>query len=115
MSHVKPLLATALYVACAFTHATGSPSGSYIKDPTAPLNPVVESGPEAAKALSLTAIFQREDASTAVINGERVRIGDRVGNLTVTKITQDAVHLSGHAPVVLSLYPRVTIKRQVEK
>lgn len=83
-----------------------------LKDPTAPLNAVADGSGLATPDLS--AIFIRGNTSTAVINGQRVRVGDQLGGHRVSAINAHEVHLAGETPLVLTLYPRVIQQSQPE-
>jgi hypothetical protein len=66
-------------------------------DPTQP--PGVSGGeatsPTTGQPLSLTAIFVYPDTNVAIINGQAVKEGDRLGEYIITTINRDNVELIG--------------------
>lgn len=73
-----------------------------LRDPTRPLTYTRKA--EVASALQLQAIFERVSGYEAVINGRSVRVGQKVDNATITKITAERVHYERegrHASVAL--------------
>lgn len=63
-----------------------------------------ESADKKKEDLKVSGITWRVDGSTAIINDEIVRVGDKIGDLTVTQIYQDRVVVSdGEEPQTLPL------------
>jgi hypothetical protein len=86
---------------------------SGLVDPTAPLNmTVVLDNVDRDSALlpllesyTLNSVLIRNNDRVAVVNGQRARIGDRVGSARVSRIDQDGVVLVVNGETrVLSLY-----------
>ncbi len=81
-----------------------------LKDPTRPLegggnaaNPHVEASTE----LVLQAIFHRTEGYEAIVNGQRVMVGDRVMDVRITHINANSVSYSGASMGTLILLPHV--------
>ncbi|VUD56794.1 hypothetical protein TDB9533_02402 [Thalassocella blandensis] len=64
-------------------------SAEVLQDPTRPLMYQVKE--KKKPALTLQAIYERSGFNEAVINGRQVKVGDRVHNARISKITQDRV------------------------
>jgi hypothetical protein len=60
---------------------------------TTPAGPTWEIGMEKVAALKLTGILYERTRLAALINGKAVRAGDRVGDLTVVRVTEHGVVL----------------------
>jgi MSHA biogenesis protein MshK len=100
-------------IACAATWllvAGGHAYGETLADPTRPPSaPRVQSAiepPPAAVNPVLQSIFIWPDRVLAIINGETVRVGDKVGDAHVARITEGEVVLrSGNGTRSLTLFP----------
>ena len=66
-------------------------------DPTMPPSHLGGAGPEAPAALRLQAIVRSQEREFAVIDGQRVVPGDRVGAWRVVEIGPDSVRLRDDA------------------
>lgn len=70
-----------------------------LRDPTRPPNVTTPAEGTAAQASgqgdSLTAIFDYPDHQVAIINNQVMRVGDRIGEFTITAITPYTVELTG--------------------
>ncbi|MAZ43643.1 MAG: hypothetical protein CMF48_00495 [Legionellales bacterium] len=83
-----------------------------LADPTRPVNykgpylgPIGGAG-VAAESLQLNSILYSETRQVAVINGQSLKVGDKIGGLTLEKVWADKVNLKGaNQSVVLSLNP----------
>ncbi len=83
------LLMAALLIASA-----GIVSAEELRDPTRPHTHSIERTVEGAPNFAVNAIFVSSDRRLAIVNGERVRIGDSVGGATVVDIQKEQVTLS---------------------
>lgn len=90
---------------------------SSLTDPTRPPDyvPSKSQSMKITGPMTLTAIFSYSDYKVAIINGERLRVGDKVGDYTIIKIKANGVELIGPNDKVemLSLLP--TVKQEVSK
>ena len=108
---------TAVTIVCglALLAAMTVAQAQVLADPTRPpavaVNPAVEAGVPGAAAppAGLQSIIRREGAKpAALINGEYVTLGGRVGDATVVKIGDDSVTLKGPTGLeTLKLMPGV--------
>ena len=107
-----------LLAACATgIAASGGVSAQALRDPTRPpaqfLDPAsaMESGPPASAGLQTIMISGKR--RVAMINGELVKAGDKIGEAVVERITDSEVVLrqSGGGREVLKLYPDVDHKQ----
>jgi len=89
-------------------------SASALNDPTRPTNPALYFGGGAANNadnITLQSILFANDRRIAVINGERVKEGDRIGSARVVKIQDSRVLLeTSTGRKTLRLLPQ-TLKR----
>ena len=88
--------------------------GATLIDPTRPPGADITSQAEVAGSpLQLTAVFIYPYSRMAIINGKTVRIGEHIGDFTVTSIEPFAVELTGTQDnkEVLLLVPTVKSKR----
>ena len=69
-------------------------SAEELRDPTRPHTYKVERSVEGVPSFAVNAIFVSSDRKLAIVNGERVRIGDSVGGATVVDIRKEQVTLS---------------------
>lgn len=87
--------------------ATGAPAGVFV-DPTRPPSPAtgVPSGDKGAQSRTLQSVLIAPGRSVAVVDGEMVRVGSRLGDARVVKIDESGVVLSGSGRTeILRLLP----------
>jgi MSHA biogenesis protein MshK len=92
--------------------AVGAPANALaLSDPTRPTDPTAYFGTgSAARTWSLQSILFASDRRIAVINGERVQEGDRIGSARVVRIRDSHVLLdTGERSLTLRLLPE-TVK-----
>lgn len=76
-----------------------------LRDPTQPLTFEAQSvRVHGREPLQLSAVFAREYGASAIINGQRVAVGDRVGGVTIVRITTGRVYFQGEQSGVLLLH-----------
>jgi MSHA biogenesis protein MshK len=99
--HASWLLAPLLFVA-SLAHADA------LVDPTRPPMSVHKPGVvrEVAMAAQVTAIFNSDERRVAVLNGQVVKVGDRVGDITVQEINADGVRYLRAGRVEFARLPR---------
>lgn len=100
---------TLLSVFVAFSAQSATTNDELVVDPTVPLNFVIPEGGEGNgdvgiggpfdllglfTSYELSSVLIRAEDRIAVINGERVRVGDSIGSARVTAIESDHVTLN---------------------
>ncbi|MCP3984731.1 MAG: hypothetical protein GY723_10105 [bacterium] len=95
---------------------TGGAGAETQIDPTRP--PIVEAGPNAIGAnpseRRLTSIVTRGTQRFAVVDGQTLRVGDRIGGLRVMAIETAAVHVAepdGEGQQIWALYRTPAVKQ----
>ena len=74
-------------------------------DPTRPFNAAVGDHPEAAPSTQLQSVLIAAGRRVAVVNGEVVRLGGRIGDATVVKIEPTAITLRRGGEIeILKMY-----------
>ena len=76
------------------------------RDPTRPYRPPVAVKPPVAKSFVVNAIFVSSRRQIAVINGQRVAVGDLVDGATVTRIEKHAITLDADGREVTATLKR---------
>ena len=86
-----------------------------IPDPTRPPDALIPASNKinATGTLGVTAIFVYPNHRFAIINGQMVRVGDKIGEYTIINIQHDTVELTGSqdTSLVLPILPIVKIAR----
>ena len=105
-----------LAIVLTLSGATGSSlAASVLTDPTRPPArltppPSEAAAPEAAEPV-VESVIIAPGVRAAVINGQRVRLGDRLGEARVVRITEREVALeTGKRVDVLRVYPQVQVR-----
>ena len=97
-SPLRTLLRTRLnfsHAAALLLAAASIVSAEELRDPTRPHTYTVERATVAGvPRFSINAIFVSDERRLAIINGERVQVGDRVSGATVVSIEKEQVTLS---------------------
>ncbi len=76
------------------------------RDPTRPYSPPVVARAAVAKSFVVNAIFVSSRRQIAVINGQRVAVGDVVDGATVTRIEKHAITLDANGREVTASLKR---------
>jgi MSHA biogenesis protein MshK len=96
----KMLLAALLF--------TGGVEAASFADPTRPATFTPGAAPAPSGRPRLESVLIAPDRRLAVISGQRVQVGDRIGGAQVVSITESAVVLrSGEAAETLLLFPQL--------
>lgn len=85
-------------------------TGYQLNDPTRPIGVLIKQSTESKKQASITlnAIFNRGSDSSAIINGQLLRVGDSYAGMRVLNISKDrVVLLNNNEQLVLSMYPSI--------
>ena len=86
-----------------------------IPDPTRPPDALIPATNKikVTGALTVTAIFVYPNRRFAIINGQMVSVGDKIGEYTIINIQHDTVELKGSkdSSLTLSLLPTVKMAR----
>lgn len=113
---MKPLSLALAAAACSLAGWMSYAQG--LTDPTRPPSvpaPTAEAGGEALPQTQLQSILISRGRKLAVINGQTVPLGGKVGEATLVSVRETEVVLrSGDATEVLKLYPNVE-KRAVRR
>lgn len=84
--------------------STGAQAQGLI-DPTRPFNAAATDHPEAAPSTQLQSVLIAAGRRVAVVNGEVVRLGGRLGDATVVKIEPTAITLRRGSDIeILKMY-----------
>jgi len=102
-------------IAMAVMATTGLARAQITTDPTRPAIGFAVEVPEGAAAGNqLQSVMISPTQSAAIINGVRVKLGEKYGDAVLVKVAESEVVLkSGNEQQVLKLYPGV-VKREIE-
>ncbi len=78
---------------CLCLLTAGAAEARDFRDPTRPYSPPITAKAAVAKSFVVNAIFVSSRRQIAVINGQRVAVGDVVDGATVTRIEKHAITL----------------------
>ena len=96
--------------------SVAAPAAESLKDPTRPYHAAGASkrGTSVTNKYLVTAIFVSQQRRVAVVNGQLVTVGDRVGKARVSKILTDSVRLriAGNTRTIRMAATRVRANHQ---
>lgn len=98
--------------------ALGSTTVHAYSDPTRPPNaeaPAAISTTESVSSFNLTAVFISPNQRLAIINDQAIKLGDKIGQYTVTTIDTNAVELTGPQDSHETLFLSPTVKSRSGK
>lgn len=115
--HISRAISILLLISGAHVGAA-VPTEDLTVDPTAPLqqsgNGNAATNTDQNAGYLLNSILVRGDVRVAVINSQRVRVGDSIGQATVTNITDDSVTLNVVGRVEVLQLRKSTIRTPID-